>query len=154
MAACASFLKPLLGRVLKINSSIGYSYPSDPYNRSGRTPMGGGGPGGGIGSRYATGGGRRGDRIRDEDDDGFELNSKEDLGGHGAGRNQVITRVQGAAAAARGAGVHVQELSSAEAVNAVPSDANSEEIILQKQSPPGTNGIVMTRDVSVRYTTK
>ncbi|KAH6661951.1 hypothetical protein F5X68DRAFT_145206 [Plectosphaerella plurivora] len=37
IAACASFLKPLVGRVLKINSSAGYYPSSQQYNRSGRT---------------------------------------------------------------------------------------------------------------------
>jgi hypothetical protein len=33
-----------------------------------------------------------------------------------------------------------------------PSDTNSEEIILQKQDAP--HGIMLTRDVTVRYTNK
>lgn len=40
IAACASFLKPLVGRFLKINSSVGYYPSSQQYGRSGRTPMG------------------------------------------------------------------------------------------------------------------
>jgi hypothetical protein len=137
IAACASFLKPLVGRLLKINSSVGYSYPSNPYARSGRTPMGAET----IGSKYPNR--RRGDRSH-QDLDEFELHTKNH-------DNQVVTRVH--AASPVGAS---QDYSSAEAVDAVPSDSNSEEIILQKQdSGQGKGrGIVMTRDVTVRYTNK
>lgn len=135
IAACASFLKPLVGRLLKINSSVGYSYPSGPYARSGRTPMGAGT----IGSKYPNR--RRGDRSH-QDLDEFELHTKN-------GDNQVVTRVH--AASPVGAS---QDYSSAEAVDAVPSDSNSEEIILQKQDSAKGRGIVMTRDVTVRYTNK
>lgn len=45
IAACASFLKPLLGRLLKLNTTAAYpTYPK--YGRSYRTP---------IGSKYASG---------------------------------------------------------------------------------------------------
>ncbi len=130
MAACASFLKPLVGRLLKINSSAGYSYPTNPYNRSGRTPMG---PAEAIGSKYASRG--RGNRSQHDDLDEFELHTKD----------RTVTRVQGARSPAGTS----QDYSSAEAVDAVPSDTNSEEIILQKQET--VKGIMRTRDVTVRY---
>jgi hypothetical protein len=61
IAACASFLKPLVGRVLKINSSAGYYPSSQQYNRSGRTPMG---------ASVMASGARRGNGQKVED---FEL---------------------------------------------------------------------------------
>ncbi|AEO56546.1 hypothetical protein MYCTH_2301628 [Thermothelomyces thermophilus ATCC 42464] len=141
IAACASFLKPLVGRMLKINSSAAYSYPSTPYGRSngrgGRTPIGVDT----IGSKYAN---RR--RAADEShpDDDFELRTKHN--GSPTGDPQVVTSVQAAARTRRAGSPH---LSAAETVDAVPSDANSEEIILQTKD--ASHGIVMTRDVSVRY---
>ncbi len=144
MAACASFLKPLVGRMLKINSSIGYSsYPSGGgYNRSGRTPLGTD-P---IGSKYARNraAGKRGHGFGSQHDglDEFELHTKKDHRGN-------ETRVEGAQQLP---GCPSRDYPSAEAVDAVPSDTNSEEIILQKQEPG--HGIVMTRDVTVRYSKK
>jgi hypothetical protein len=137
IAACASFLKPLLGRLLKINSTIGYSYPSNQYNRSGRTPAGAET----IGSGYPAK--RR--RGRSEVDE-FELHTKND--GHRDKDHQVVTSVQ----ALRSRGVTSPDHSSTDAVDAPQSDANSEEIILQKTEP--AHGIMISRDVSVRYTNK
>ncbi|KAL2255685.1 hypothetical protein VTK26DRAFT_2895 [Humicola hyalothermophila] len=161
IAACASFLKPLVGRILKINSTFAYSYQSGgAYARSGRTPMGLQT----IGSKYA-GGGRRPRRAADGShvDDEFELHTKHDhlstpspisASGDGSddvsvvggeiekGRGTVITRVH---ALTRSNADHT----SAEAVGGLPSDSNSEEIILQKPEP--ARGIMMRRDVTVRY---
>ncbi|KAK4242820.1 hypothetical protein C8A03DRAFT_29057 [Achaetomium macrosporum] len=134
IAACASFLKPLVGRLLKINSSVGYSYPETPYGRSGSKGLQT------IGSKYAN---RR--RAADESHaDEFELHTKAGSSTEGP---EVITSVEGARS--RRTSPHNY---SAEGVDAVPSDNNSEEIILQKQDTP--HGIMMTRDVSVRYSTK
>lgn len=134
IAACASFLKPLVGRLLKINSTLGYTYPSNPYNRSGRTPMGVET----IGSGY-PGNKMRGDRSHVDE---FELHTKK------SDEHQVITRVQ--AARSR---VTSPDHSSTEAVDALQSDTNSEEIILQKTEPTA-KGIMISRDVSVRYSPK
>ena len=139
IAACASFLKPLVGRLLKINSSVGYSYPSTPYGRSGggrsgRTPMGVET----IGSKYPH---RR--RAADESHaDEFEMHTKS--GGSPTGESRVVTSVEGAPSSRR----HSPDYS---AENVAP-DNNSEEIILQKQDT--AHGIMMTRDVSVRYSNK
>jgi len=139
MAACASFLKPLVGRLLKLNSTAGgySSYPSSGgryYNRSGRTPMGGGTGGGNIGSRYANGNKRRAADQSDVEDE-FEL--------HVQGRQkqqpeQVVESVQAA----------LRDYASTSG-GAASSDSNSEEIILQKQQ-----GIILTRDVTIRYDRK
>ncbi|KAH6850619.1 hypothetical protein B0I37DRAFT_117591 [Chaetomium sp. MPI-CAGE-AT-0009] len=134
IAACASFLKPLVGRLLKINSSVGYSYPSAPYGRSGgrsgRTPMGVET----IGSKYPN-------RRRGAEEDEFELRTKN--GGSPTGESRVVTSVEGAPSR--------RPSPDYSAENVVP-DNNSEEIILQKQDT--AHGITMTRDVSVRYSNK
>jgi hypothetical protein len=135
IAACASFLKPLVGRLLKINSTLGYTYPSNPYNRSGRTPMGVETIGGGYSAHK-----RRGDRSHADDE--LELHTRV------SDEHQVVTRVQ--AARSR---VTSPDHSSMEAVDALQSDTNSEEVILQKMEPTA-KGIMISRDVSVRYTPK
>ncbi|KAK3905696.1 hypothetical protein C8A05DRAFT_12497 [Staphylotrichum tortipilum] len=134
MAACASFLKPLVGRLLKLGSTAGgySSYPSSGgryYNRSGRTPMGGGTGGGTIGSRYANGNKRRAADQSDVDDE-FELHPKQP--------EQVVETVQAA----------LRDYASTQG-GVASSDSNSEEMILQKQQ-----GIVLTRDVTIRYDRK
>ena len=131
IAACASFLKPLLGRLLKINSSVGY-YPSDqPYNRSG--PYGGGsnvygnrsrknGTGTGIGSRA----------LEDE----FELHTKNGASVEAHGVSSTGTRSEHGREEYGGGG----------------SDNNSDEIILQGGAP--TPGIMCTKDFTVDYSSK
>ncbi|KAK3297344.1 uncharacterized protein B0H64DRAFT_122936 [Chaetomium fimeti] len=133
IAACASFLKPLVGRLLKINSSVGYSYPSTPYGRSGRTPMGVET----IGSKYPN---RRRAADQSHEDD-FELRTKNN--GSPVGETRVVTSVEGAPSR--------RNSPDYSAENVAP-DNNSEEIILQKQDT--AYGIMMTRDVSVRYSNK
>jgi hypothetical protein len=154
MAACASFLKPLVGRLLKLNSTAGgySSYPSSGgryYNRSGRTPMGGGTGGGNIGSRYANGNKRRAADQSDVEDE-FELHvqGRQQQGwaeeGHPQRQEpkqqpeQVVESVQAA----------LRDYASTSG-GAASSDSNSEEIILQKQQ-----GIILTRDVTIRYDRK
>lgn len=145
-----------MGRLLKINSTIGYSYPSNQYNRSGRTPMGVETIGSGYPAHKRRGGANR--SAIDE----FELHTKNDLEGdsgddphhHHHHHPQVITRVQGARSRSRSRAATSQDNSSAEAVDAPQSDTNSEEIILQKQQEPAARGIVLTRDVSVHYSHK
>ncbi|GJC99442.1 hypothetical protein ColKHC_08268 [Colletotrichum higginsianum] len=126
IAACASFLKPLFGRLLKINSSAAY-YPSDPhYNRSGQTPLGAGGS---RGNAYAAG--RRASIPLDRSlHDEFEMHTKHDLG---------ATPLEGRPSAEATYGY------------ALSSDANSEEVILQQK---GVQGIVCKRDFSVKYSSK
>jgi hypothetical protein len=139
IAACASFLKPLVGRLLKINSSAGYSYPETPYGRSGNTPHGLQT----IGSKYAN---RRRTADVSHIADEFELHTKARSSDEGP---QVVTSVEGARGQPRRASPNY----STEGVDRAQSDTNSEEIILQKQDAPN-DGIMMTRDISVRYSTK
>ncbi|OBT61571.1 hypothetical protein VE03_08942 [Pseudogymnoascus sp. 23342-1-I1] len=75
IAACASFLKPLVGRFLKINSSAGYYASSQQYNRSGRTPLSGG-----IGgsNAYTNNKGRAGLNTRSKDNE-FVRHIKNDV---------------------------------------------------------------------------
>jgi hypothetical protein len=87
-----------------------------------------------IGSKYATNK-RRADRSHVDE---FELHTKNDIRAEGSD-HQVVTSVQAARSASAS-----QDYS--------PSDTNSEEIILQKQDAP--HGIMLTRDVTVRYTNK
>ncbi|KAK6213793.1 hypothetical protein QIS74_09795 [Colletotrichum tabaci] len=135
IAACASFLKPLFGRLLKLNSSAAY-YPSDPhYNRSGQTPLGAGGS---RGNAYAAG--RRASIPLDRSlHDEFEMHTKHDLGD---GEPRI-----------KGSQTPLEGRSSAEATYgyALSSDANSEEVILQQK---GVHGIVCKRDFSVKYSSK
>lgn len=140
-AACASFLKPLVGRLLKINSSVAYSHPPNSYNRGGRTP---GDDVEGIGGKYYAASNRGADRS---DVDEVELQTKNDVG---AGDHRVMTKIQ-----APRTHVASPDFSSAEAVDAVPSDANSEDMILPLQKHrEGNSGIVITRDITVRYSNK
>jgi hypothetical protein len=97
----------------------------------------------GGGGGYSGAHKRRGDRSHADDE--FELHTK------ASDEHQVVTRVQ-AAAAARSR-VTSGDHSSTEAVDALQSDTNSEEIILQKMEP-AARGIMISRDVSVRYTPK
>jgi hypothetical protein len=134
MAACASFLKPLVGRFLKIDSTVGHSNPSNRYYRhNGRTPFGVETIGGGYSHK------RRANMNR-LDDDEFELHTKDVIG---AEEHQMVTRVQGTRSR-----LGPSQNTSSDAVYAGQSDTNSEEMILQRPD----RGIVMTRDVSVRYT--
>ncbi|TQN64170.1 hypothetical protein CSHISOI_11273, partial [Colletotrichum shisoi] len=117
IAACASFLKPLFGRLLKLNSSVAY-YPSDPhYNRSGQMPLGAGGS---RGNAYVAG--RRASIPLDRSlHDEFEMHTKHDLGGGEPRTKSSQTPLEG--------------WSSAEATYgyALSWDTNSEEVILQQK---------------------
>lgn len=150
IAACASFLKPLVGRVLKINSSAGY-YPShQQYIRSDRTPLGGARGGS---SAYANSKRRTG--IADTSmEDEFERHTKNDI------RVNNI-HLGDSQSSSMNTGVHTARSHAASPDDAdadgvyaygMPSDANSEEIILQKMEP--VHGIMRTRDVTVKYSDK
>lgn len=138
IAACASFLKPLVGRLLKINTSAGY-YPSGQYayGRSGRTPLGTN-PGSRTNNKRRTGMGQ----------DDFELHTKSEVtvGERGVSVSPGTTRVQGTRS--RTSDLHPDGGMYASEGNA-HSDANSEEIILQKPEP--SHGIMMRRDFTVEY---
>jgi hypothetical protein len=97
-----------------------------------------------IGSKYPH---RR--RAPDESHmDEFELRTK-NSGSPVDGKSHVVTSVEGARSSSTRRNSPDY---STENVDAVASDTNSEEIILQKQDEP--RGIMMTRDVSVHYSNK
>ncbi|KAJ3945875.1 uncharacterized protein N0V96_004221 [Colletotrichum fioriniae] len=75
IAACASYLKPLFGRLLKINSSVDYYPSNERYGRSGQAPLGAGAS---RNTPYASGN-RRTSRIPLDRSlhDEFELHTKE-----------------------------------------------------------------------------
>lgn len=109
-----------------------------------------------IGSKYAANKNQRRAADHSHVDDEFELHTKHDMDSSSGNPGEIegIKKVHGTVVTR----VHALnqshgENSSAEAVNAVGgghvSDTNSEEIILQKHEP--ARGIVMTRDVTVRY---
>jgi len=140
IAACASFLKPLVGRFLKINSSVGY-YPSyDRYGQHGHSRTGLSVPG--------TNSKRTGTIDRSLGDD-FDAPSKYNIRIAGEEISPGSTSVQGTRA-------HVASVgnSSTEAIyiGGQPSDSNSEEIILQNLDKD--RGIMLTRDFTVKYSDK
>jgi hypothetical protein len=117
-----------------------------------------GGNGGTVGSRYATNKRRRQGAGDDDVLDEFELHTKNH-------DQTVVTRVHAAGESLSSKNSSVEAIGvgggrgGAGAVggrgeDGVPSDSNSEEIILQKQESPGSRGIMMTRDVTVRYSSK
>ncbi|OHE92274.1 hypothetical protein CORC01_12443 [Colletotrichum orchidophilum] len=149
IAACASYLKPLFGRLLKINSSIGYYPSNERYGRSGQTPLGAGTSSRG-GNAYASGKRRTGSIPLDRSlHDEFEMHTKDGFSVTeqyvSGGTSDIGTRADAVRSP-----VALDGRSSAEAMyaGAVPSDANSEEIILQRENG---RGIVCTRDFSVKY---
>lgn len=126
IAACASFLKPLVGRMLKINSSAGY-YPSDqPYNRSGRVGHSGSNAYGNRSRQNGTGTGSR------PPADDFEMHTK----------SETVVRSQ--------------EVSSTTTRSIPGGDGgsnnDSQENILLNSSP--TPGIMCTKDFTVNYSSK
>ncbi|KAL2882025.1 hypothetical protein SGCOL_002766 [Colletotrichum sp. CLE4] len=146
IAACASYLKPLFGRLLKINSSVGYYPSNERYGRSGQTPLGAGA----SRSNAYSSGNKRTSRIPLDRSlhDEFEMHTKDDFrvtGRYVNGGTGTDTRADTVRSP-----VAMEGRCSTEAVYAggLPSDANSEEIILQKEHG---RGIVCTRDFSVLY---
>ncbi|KAL0938267.1 uncharacterized protein CTRU02_207998 [Colletotrichum truncatum] len=140
IAACASYLKPLFGRMLKINSTMDYYPNNERYGRSGQTPLGGAGS---RSNAYASAR-RTGIPLDLSVHDEFEMHTKDDT--------RVVER-QVSVVGSRGnmvrSPVAMEGRSSAEAVytGCLPSDTNSEEIILDK----GQRGILCTRDFTVKY---
>ncbi|KAJ0384906.1 hypothetical protein COL922a_007455 [Colletotrichum nupharicola] len=131
IAACASFLKPLVGRYLKINSSAGY-YPSyERYNHSGRTPLGAG-----TGGSKAQVNSKRRTMIHEGNlQDEYELQKK----GAMHIREQQMSPTTTEIHAGRSVGNFGHPMASVYPSGA-PSDTNSEELILQKTEP--AQGIV------------
>lgn len=142
IAACASFLKPLVGRLLKINSSAGYYASSQLYNRSGRTRLSGG-----VGGSRADANSKRrtGPNDRSEHDE-FTGHTKNDVRVNNIrlgdlNSSPVETEIQASRSS--------PDDYSADTIYGTPSRTNSEEIILQKPEP--SHGIIRTRDVTVKY---
>lgn len=145
IAACASFLKPLVGRLLKINSSAGYYASSQQYNRSGRTPLSGGAGGS---NAYANNKRRAGPNARSEDDE-FMRRTKNDVRVNGIHLQDLKSSpLESKIQAARSS----PEEYSTDAIYGMPSHTNSEEVILQKPEP--SHGIMCTRDVTLKYSDK
>lgn len=130
IAACASFLKPLVGRMLKINSSAGY-YPSDqPYSRSGRMAYGGSNAYGNRSRQNGTGTGSR--TLGDE----FEMHTK----------SRTVASAQEVSSTG------TRSVHGGDGYGGGGSDNSSEEIILQNSTP--TPGIMCTKDFTVNYSSK
>ncbi|KAI9149952.1 hypothetical protein HJFPF1_09699 [Paramyrothecium foliicola] len=141
IVACASFLRRLVGRFLKINSSA-ERYASD-YNRSGRTPAGTTGSKAYHSSRRRTG--ILDDTLHDE----FELHTKSDL----RAVDQESSSVAPSAKTSHSEVVSNSRASPDVMHNDGPTaDSNSEEIILQ--GAERANGIVYTREFTVKYDSK
>ncbi|EQB58538.1 hypothetical protein CGLO_01208 [Colletotrichum gloeosporioides Cg-14] len=141
IAACASFLKPLVGRYLKINSSAGY-YPSyERYNHSGRTPLGAetGGSKAQVNSKRRT-------VIHEGNlEDEYELQKK----GAMHIREQQMSPTTTEIHAGRSMGNFGYPMTSVYPPGA-PSDTNSEELILQKTEP--AQGIVFESNILSGWT--
>ncbi|KAL2205543.1 hypothetical protein CC79DRAFT_1371353 [Sarocladium strictum] len=132
IAACASFLRPLVGRFLKLNTSaINYYQSGSNHNNKGsstRPTLGT------IGSSsYATGRhGKGAHTIEDEcDTDEFELHTKT------------------ADTASTSEDVRPLRSEGGNYMYGVTSDSRSDDLIIQKPEP--ARGIVRTRDVRVQY---
>jgi hypothetical protein len=132
IAACASFLRPLVGRFLKLNTSaINYYQSGSNHNNKGsstRPTLGT------IGSSsYAAGRhGKGAHTIEDEcDTDEFELHTKT------------------ADTASTSEDVRPLRSEGGNYMYGVTSDSRSDDLIIQKPEP--ARGIVRTRDVRVQY---
>jgi hypothetical protein len=143
IAACASFLRSLVGRFLKINSSAERYGSSYPYNRSGRTPIGA------TGSNAYAASRRRTRNLDDTLHDEFELHTKSEVRATG----QDVSSGAPSARTTRSQ-LGSDDHGSPEVMHnaAATSDSNSEEIILQ--GTERTNGIVYTREYTVKYDDK
>lgn len=134
IAACASFLKPLLGRLLKLNSTAA-SFPSYPqYNRSHHTPLGGG---------YGPGSRRTATSDRGAHDD-FELQYKNNIL---ALERQVSPPDTRLLVAQVNSGSHSSP--GADYYKYHPSDTGSDDILLHQLEL--AHGIVRTREYMVKY---
>ncbi|KAK1489030.1 hypothetical protein CCUS01_14692 [Colletotrichum cuscutae] len=143
IAACTSYLKPLFGRLLKINSSVDYYPSNERYGRSGQTPLGGGAS---RNTPYASGNRRTSRTPLDRSlHDEFEMHTKDEF----SVTERYVSGIGTRADVVRSP-IAMEGRCSAEAMYAgtLPSDTNSEEIILQKEHG---RGIVCTRDFSVKY---
>ncbi|KAH8170189.1 integral membrane protein [Sarocladium implicatum] len=137
IAACASFLRPLVGRFLKISTSA-MNYPSDSNKKSSTRPTLGT-----IGSN-SYGPGRRGKgvhAIEDEcDSDEFELHTR-------TGADPTSSKNNTGEEDDRQ--LRFQRSEEGLYSYGVTSDSRSDELIIQNPEP--VRGIMMTRDVRVQY---
>ncbi|SPO05278.1 uncharacterized protein DNG_07965 [Cephalotrichum gorgonifer] len=133
IAACASFLKPLLGRLLKLNSTAA-SYPTYPqYNRSHLTHLSNG---------YAPGTRKTVISIPDNGPQvQFELQHKNNSLALDRQVSPAHARLQAAAGSRSFSGAGFYKHS--------PSDTGSDDILLDQPEP--TSGIVQTREYTVKY---
>ncbi|KAK8073288.1 Integral membrane protein [Apiospora phragmitis] len=161
IAACAQFLRPLLGRVLKLNSTSAKSYPQ--YNQEGRGKYGL--------QTIGSSAPKRRTRLGSQNIDEFELQTKKGLddrdsglGGGGCGVVTTVHREDDEASAPQQQRYHQhRELdggmthSAAAFYSAEPTtttmtspDSNSEEFILHK-SDKEMEGIICRKDYIVQY---
>ena len=134
IAACASFLKPLFGHLLKLNSTAA-AYPSYPqYNRSHPTP---------LGSGHAPGKRRTGISDKGAHDD-FEMQYKNNILALERHESPPDTRLHVAQGVSGG-----HSSPGADYYGHRPSDSNSEDILLYQAEP--AQGIVRTREYEVKY---
>ncbi|KAL8358880.1 hypothetical protein RB598_007636 [Gaeumannomyces tritici] len=150
LAACAPFLKPLLGRVLKLNSTKGrHGYSSQQYKISGgRAGFGTGTIGSGGGTRNRV----RADGTVSGLDDDVELHGN--MGKPTAVAVHIQERLRPSQAEA-GVGVVEPGVTCVEANGArlgAPSPATSVDMILGAGA--GDGAISYTRTFSVKYSNK
>ncbi|KAH9903519.1 hypothetical protein F4778DRAFT_780906 [Xylariomycetidae sp. FL2044] len=129
IAACASFLKPLLGRVLRLNTTnyrnTSNYYVQSPSRRKTRT----------FGSQGHPGISWRGDRDGDLEMKDFEA------GIHGKSSAEAI---------GGGRQVTIQAMHISSEDMSIRPDSDSEELILQKPDPKSpTAGIMMTTELKI-----
>ncbi|KAK8024546.1 hypothetical protein PG993_012612 [Apiospora rasikravindrae] len=166
IAACAQFLRPLLGRVLKLNSTAAKSYPQ--YNQEGHGKYGL--------QTIGSSAPKRRTRLGSENIDEFELQTKNleddrDSGlGVGGGRTNSSEASSPATTVHRkdsvrvtppqhrrhdgeldGGNTHSAAAFYAEAT--ISPDSNSEEFILHK-SDKEMEGIVCRKDYTVQYSAR
>ncbi|KAK8071365.1 Integral membrane protein [Apiospora hydei] len=172
IAACAQFLRPLLGRVLKLNSTSAKSYPQ--YNPEGRGKYG-------LQTIGSSAPNKRRTRLGSHNVDEFELQTKnleldgDDRDSGVVGVNEISSEASSPATMVhRDGGLtppppprrpHHRELDSgntshsaaafyAETTTTTMSpDSNSEEFILHK-SQKEMEGIVCRKDYTVQYSAR
>jgi hypothetical protein len=141
IAACASFLRPLVGRFLKLNTTA-MNYQSNSNNKGSARPTLGT-----IGSNsYAPGrhGKSGAHTIEDEfETDEFEMHTR--AAEHSTSRSSPNNEPGEEEIRP----LRLQRSEEGFYTYGVTSDSKSEELIIQKPEP--VRGIVLTRDVRVQY---
>ncbi|KAK0391543.1 hypothetical protein NLU13_1043 [Sarocladium strictum] len=145
IAACASFLRPLVGRFLKLNTSAANYYHSGSNRKGGTRPTAGT-----IGSsRYAQGRRGKGALTIEEQvgTDEFEMHTKD--GDHGSSRAGSSEGQEPSDGGTQPPPLRLNGSEDGLYTYGVTSDSRSEDLIIQK--PETGRGIMMTRLVRVQY---